>query len=145
MAGGSGAALAEAALALVGAPFRLYGRDPATGLDCIGVFACALRATGSTSRVPGDYRMRMRDLSALSRWAQAHEFAPTCGEFQAGDVVVFAVGPEQAHLAIAQDGGEFVHAHAGLRRVVRSGVPSDWRIIGHWRPPEGKPREATEE
>ena len=32
----SAQALAEAAAALVGSRFRLHGRDPATGLDCIG-------------------------------------------------------------------------------------------------------------
>ena len=39
-------ALAEAALGLLGVPFRLHGRDPATGLDCVGLVAEALRRAG---------------------------------------------------------------------------------------------------
>ena len=38
--------LALAAEALEGAPFRLHGRDPVTGLDCIGVLAQSLEAFG---------------------------------------------------------------------------------------------------
>ncbi len=35
--------LAAAALNLIGTPFRLHGRDPATGLDCVGLVAEAMR------------------------------------------------------------------------------------------------------
>ena len=38
----SGAAIAAAARALVGVPFRLQGRDPALGLDCVGLVGAAL-------------------------------------------------------------------------------------------------------
>ena len=40
----SGAAIAAAARALVGVPFRLQGRDPALGLDCVGLVGAAMRA-----------------------------------------------------------------------------------------------------
>lgn len=37
------AALAEAALSLVGTRFRLHGRVAETGLDCVGLVAAAMR------------------------------------------------------------------------------------------------------
>ena len=141
-----GAALARAARALVGTRFRLRGRDPATGIDCIGVLDCALRAAGCNAAVPADYQLRMRNLSRLDDWAAAHGFRAMAGAFRPGDVAAFAVGPAQAHLAIAVDGAAdgpidgayFVHAHAGLGRVVCAPVPGDWPEIGHWRW-EGRP------
>ena len=42
----SGAAIAAAARALVGVPFRLQGRDPVLGLDCVGLVGAAMRAAG---------------------------------------------------------------------------------------------------
>lgn len=128
-----GAGLAAAARDLVGARFRLRGRDPATGLDCIGVFACAARAVGLEAPVPGDYAMRMRDLAMVGDWARANGFGSVSDDFVAGDVVLFALGAGQGHLAIAVSGGEFVHAHASLRRVVQGPVPREWRLAGHWR------------
>jgi hypothetical protein len=53
--------------------------------------------------------------------------------FAPGDVVMFQVGPNQFHLAIAARCGGFVHAHAGLRRVVLTSPPAEWRVAGHWR------------
>ena len=49
-----------------------------------------------------------------------------------GDVLLMAAGPGQLHLGIwTRDG--FVHADAGLRRVVeRPGMPP-WPLIGVWR------------
>lgn len=131
--GARGEALARAALELVGARFRMRGRDPATGLDCIGVFACAARAAGIPAPVPGDYQLRMVDLAMVGDWARANGFAGASGDFRAGDVALFALGAGQGHLAIALGDGEFVHAHAALRRVVRGPLAAEWRLAGHWR------------
>ena len=40
------AAIIAAARAAIGARFRLHGRDPATGLDCVGLVACAAPRAG---------------------------------------------------------------------------------------------------
>ena len=51
---------------------------------------------------------------------------------EAGDVLLMAAGPGQIHLGIRTAGG-FVHADAGLRRVVeRPGMPP-WPLTGVWR------------
>ena len=128
----SGLDLAIAAEALVGARFRLHGRDPATGLDCIGVFSAAMAGTGQVVVPPNGYAMRLRDIAAFRPLATDFGFAETSGQVLPGDVLMFAVGPVQFHLGIAARGG-LVHAHAGLRRVVLGPVGTDWQPAGHWR------------
>lgn len=123
-----GAAIAAAAVALVGVRFRLHGRDPATGLDCVGV---AMAAAGYEARAPTGYALRggdgagfaaMLDAAGLRRVAAAGP----------GDVMLIAAGPAQYHLAV-KTGRGFVHADAGLRRVVETpGAPS-WPVLGVWR------------
>ena len=125
--------LAAAAETLVGAPFRLHGRDPASGLDCIGVFAAAMAASGRPITVPNGYAMRQRDICAFRPLAPEFGFAETTGIALPGDVLMFAVGPVQFHLGITSQGGGLVHAHAGLRRVVLGAPGADWQPAGHWR------------
>ena len=47
----SGRALALAAESYVGASFRLHGRDPITGFDCLGLVLVALAEIGRPVRV----------------------------------------------------------------------------------------------
>ncbi|WP_316748901.1 peptidoglycan endopeptidase [Sphingomonas sp. A2-49] len=122
--------VAAAAITLVGVPFRLHGRDPAGGLDCIGVIALALRAAGWSGEVPTGYPMRGGDADAV---AARFDAVLTQGDgARAGDVLLYRVGPGQLHGGVRVAGG-IVHADAALRRVVmRPGVP-DWQPVGAWR------------
>lgn len=129
----SGDALAAAAEALAGARFRLHGRDPATGLDCIGVLAAALAAIGRPAPLPTGYALRARRLPALAGIVSACGFGGAEGAVRPGDVMLLRVGPCQYHFAIALAGGRFVHAHAGLRRVVVAPGPPPWPILRRWR------------
>jgi cell wall-associated NlpC family hydrolase len=130
--------LAAAAEALVGVRFRLHGRDPASGLDCIGVFAAAMAGIGRPVAVPNGYALRLADLAAFRPLAAGFGLEElggmeAAGDARPGDVLIFAVGPAQFHLAIAAVEHGFVHAHAGLRRVVLGPAGGDWRTAGHWR------------
>ena len=124
----SGQQLAEAALSLVGTPFRLHGRDPATGLDCVGVLASALAACGSEARLPNGYALRNRVLPELGSFVAGSGFAAASGPVEPGDVLLVRAGPGQFHLLIAADNGGFIHAHAGLKRVVRCEGPLAWPV-----------------
>lgn len=129
----SGAALAEAAAALVGTRFRLHGRDPHTGLDCIGLLGAAMATIGRPIALPRGYPLRV---SALNLWLPdlaSCGFAPAAGQARPGDVVLLAPGPAQFHLAIAGPDADWIHAHAGLHRVVCQPQIPDGRIIHHWR------------
>ena len=118
--------VAEAALRAVGTRFRLHGRG-AEGLDCVGLVALALQAGGHRGAVPTGYALRGGDVAMLDRM-----LVRVVGAAELGDVLLMAVGPGQFHLGIRTAGG-FVHADAGLRRVVeRPGMPP-WPLIGVWR------------
>lgn len=126
--------LASAAEMLVGTPFRLHGRDPATGLDCLGVLAAALAAIGRNADLPQGYTLKRRALPPLDRFAQGCGLLPASGAVVPGDVLLARVSPVQFHLAVAGHGGRIVHAHAGLRRVVAVAGPPPWPLVHHWRP-----------
>jgi cell wall-associated NlpC family hydrolase len=129
----SGAALADAAAALAGSRFRLHGRDPATGLDCVGLLAAALAAIGRPARLPTGYALRACELTGLDGIVAASGFADCADAPSPGDVVLVRPGPAQHHLAIVLRGDRFVHAHAGLRRVVIAPAPLAWPILRRWR------------
>ena len=115
----------ERAREVIGAKFRLGGRDPRFGLDCVGLVAWALEADA-----PAGYGLRggvpERVMALLdARLARVDAVAP-------GDVLLFAAGPGQLHLAIASERG-MIHADAGLRRVVERPGVTPWPVLGVWR------------
>lgn len=128
-----GEALAEAALALVGARFRLHGRDPATGLDCVGLLAAALTRSGRAAKAPTHYALRNRNIASLLEFAAPAGLVDAAGPIEAGDVLLVRTGPVQHHLLVAAPGQGFIHAHAGLRRVVVTPSPLAWPAERHWR------------
>lgn len=119
--------IVAAARACVGARFRLHGRRVADGLDCVGVVALAYRL----GDVPAGYALRGGDPARIVASIEARGFRATVTE-RAGDLLLLAAGPFQHHLAVITERG-FVHADAGLRRVVETpGLPR-WPSIARWR------------
>ena len=126
-------ALARAADNLVGTRFRLQGRDPAHGLDCIGVVLASLAAIGVRIALPADYRPQRRSISIPHDALAAAGLTEARGSQRAGDVLLLRIAPAQVHAAVAVGAQVIVHAHAGLGRVVRAPVPGSWAPIGIWR------------
>lgn len=129
----SGAALAAASRDLVGARFCLNGRDPATGLDCLGVLAAALAATGRPARFPVRSTLRRLGHFDAGAIAGAAGLIQAAGVVVLGDVVLVRCSPIQLHVLLAVGGERYVHAHAGLRRVVLGPRDPGWIDAGHWR------------
>lgn len=125
--------LAREAEALVGTPFRLHGRDPATGLDCLGLLAAAMARAGRTITLPTGYSLRVLRLDAWLPDPLTCGLRPARGRFVPGDVVLLQPSPVQFHIAIADRRLGWIHAHAGLRKVVRDAGLPDGQIIHHWR------------
>jgi len=118
---------------LVGIPFRLHGRDPATGVDCIGLVACALEAAGLRADPPQGYMLRNTNLGAHADKAGNSGFVPVAGPVIRGDLLLVRPGPAQHHLVVALGKARVVHAHAGLRRVVVQTADTGWPVLKHWR------------
>lgn len=126
-----GERIAAAARALLGVPFRLHGRDPATGIDCVGLVLLSLRAAGFVIPEPPPYQLRSSHRSPAMRWAEALGI-PQADAARAGDVVIAAIGPMQSHLAV--DGGAMmIHAHAGLGKVVEMAWSPEWLLLSRFR------------
>lgn len=117
------------ARALVGTRFRPQGRG-VHGLDCIGVIVAAFGIP--IESVPRDYRLRgdrCDDLKeGLGRFFR--KVSPT--QLRPGDVMLLAAGQEQLHLAV-RTGDGFVHAHAGIGRVVETPGSPEWPILAVYR------------
>ena len=128
-----GEALAGAAEALVGTPFRLHGRDPATGLDCIGLVGTALAACGYRVHVPEGYGLRNARIDRFLAFAPRNGLHPATGPTLPGDVVLTVPGPAQHHLMVALGAARAVHAHAGLRRTVAQTFPTPFHALRRWR------------
>ena len=129
----SGPRLATAALTLVGTRFRLHGRDPAHGLDCIGLLHAAMARIEQSIVLPQGYSLRLARLDGWLPDPAQLGFVAATGSLCPGDVLLFAPGPAQFHLAIAAPPRGYVHAHAALRRVVLTPERPAGPVLHRWR------------
>jgi hypothetical protein len=125
-----GERIAARARALVGLRFRPQGREPEHGLDCVGTAAAAMDL--NPTRVRRDYPLRGEHLGAIERELAALGCAAVTGKAATGDVLVCRSAPAQYHLLVCT-GDAFVHADAGLRRIVERPMPAPWPVAGVWR------------
>lgn len=133
--GGRGAIVAARARALVGTRFRPQGRRLEQGLDCVGL--AGLAAGIPASELPTGYRLRSEAgamLGEADRRGEAARIDVT--EAGSGDILLVQAGPGQHHLLVLVEGG-FVHADAGLGRVVERPGAVPWPSLAAWRIREG--------
>jgi murein DD-endopeptidase / murein LD-carboxypeptidase len=120
---------AERARALVGTPFRLQGRSP-YGLDCVGL---AIETYGlPTGCIRRDYRIRGDHAGEAIDYLSRHFRSTPSTQLRPGDLMLLSVASDQLHFAVRTPDG-FVHAHAGLRRVVETPGMPDWPIVASYR------------
>jgi murein DD-endopeptidase / murein LD-carboxypeptidase len=112
---------------LLGVPFRLHGRDVFTGLDCVGVAALCF----GVRDVPRGYSVRTADGAGVSALIDAAGLRRVTRTAQAGDLVLLKSGPTQCHLVVMTEAG-FVHADAGIGRVVEVPGSPPWPVIAVW-------------
>ncbi len=119
--------IVAAARGAVGSRFRLHGREPAGGLDCVGLAAWAY----GVAIVPSGYDLRSGDVDRTMMLI-ARTGLRRAGVPAPGDLLLAKAGPGQLHLGVWTGGG-VIHADAMLRRVVERPGPPPWDIIGYWR------------
>lgn len=119
----------ERARALVGTRFRPQGRA-ADGLDCVGVVLAAFRLDPRAVRK--DYELRGEDPVELDAALLKHFRRLPARQLAPGDVMLMTVAAGQLHLGVRTSDG-FVHAHAGLRRVVETPGMPEWPLVRVYR------------
>lgn len=126
-----GALAFAAAQTMVGVPFRPQGRDRLTGLDCVGLVWASYAAAGAMLRAPVGYPLRGWSRERIVVAIEAAGFSRV-DDRREGDVALIALAAGQLHLGMLGP-ASFVHAHAGLRRVVET--PLDPAILAahRWR------------
>ena len=118
---------------LVGTKFRLHGRDAKHGVDCVGLVVLALRNSGRNVTQPAAYSLRNTSIARQLESVAGSGLVEAGGPARRGDLVLVRPGPAQHHLMISVGEDRFVHAHAGLRRVVVQTGLHDIPILYHWR------------
>ncbi|WP_432814098.1 peptidoglycan endopeptidase [Sphingorhabdus sp.] len=127
------ASIAACALTCLGAPFRLHGRSPETGLDCVGVVSACLFEAGYRFEIPTDYRLRGDFEGRVQAFFTDSKFRNVDdGSWIAGDILLLRPGPRHIHFAVLAHVGA-VHAHVGLGRVVLTPLPLPYGNITQWR------------
>lgn len=120
---------ATRATALVGTRFRLQGRGEG-GLDCVGVVLATFGIPSDAG--PQDYRLRGIRLADVRAALETQFRRVRKAELRAGDVMLLDAGYGQLHLGVRTSIG-FVHAHAGIRRVVETPGLPQWPLLGVYR------------
>ncbi|MFD1952251.1 peptidoglycan endopeptidase [Sphingomonas arantia] len=116
------------ARACVGVRFRAQGRVPAYGLDCVGLIAFAGQLP--LERVPARYAMRGGTAEAVAALVDAVGLVRTDVPGP-GAVLLVEAGARQFHLVIRTADG-FVHADAGIGRIVAVPGAVPWPVVASW-------------
>lgn len=122
----------RAAQEMIGARFRAQGDDPATGLDCAGLVWAAYARAGLRLAKPKDYPLRGWARSRIEATLAMAGFEAACGPARVGDVILIVHAAQQYHLGLMGT-DSFVHAHAGLRRVVETPCDAAVSAAARWR------------
>jgi len=102
----------------------------------------ALAAIGASPVAPRGYGLRNLTADHWLPFATRSGLVDAPGPLRVGEVLLIALGHSQHHLVIAADSAAVIHAHAGLRRVVRQPFEPSWQVCAKWRasPPIALPR-----
>lgn len=125
--------LADLAAKYRGVRFVHQGRNPESGLDCVGYVACVIRDYGLDLEIPADYKeLPSADLVAEMAGKLLKKIPEHAAEI--GDICVVAEGANRRgrHLAIIANRGTFWVADksAGVRRrqLARETVEAYYRV-----------------
>jgi murein DD-endopeptidase / murein LD-carboxypeptidase len=124
----TGEHIAERARREIGTAFRLHGRSPGVALDCVGLVATAI----GVSDAPAGYSLKGNHHFQIESYFRGSGFALVDGNAENGDIAVVHIAAQHQHLMIRAGSG-WVHAHAGLGRIVHTPDQAPWPIIALWR------------
>lgn len=120
----------------VGVRFAHQGRNPASGLDCLGLLITAAKQAGATlgGQCPSALDDRQYGSRPDSEYLQSMlgRYLQSVDSPQIGDVLLLRIAGRAQHLALVSDyphDGELgmIHAYATARRVVEHRLDAQWR------------------
>jgi cell wall-associated NlpC family hydrolase len=131
--------LDEAARRYLGVPFKHQGRDPAVGIDCVGLGQLACRDCGVAVPDWTDYARHPHAGLLESRLRAV--FGPPHSDMQPGDIVAMRFAGDRGpvrHVGIVGEhphGLSLIHTDSRLGRVVEHRIDDHWRarIAGVYR------------
>jgi len=99
--------IAQAALKLCGADFRLHGRDAEHGLDCIGLVEQCFDVAEIQCDVPSGYSIRGGTIGRIAEAMHMTGFEemPPETDLIEGDIIIARPSPVQLHMMIKASGG----------------------------------------
>lgn len=117
---------------MLGVRFRLQGRSPENGLDCVGLVIAAYSGAGIPLRAIDDYALRGFPKEQALAAMDSAGFERVDDRVRAGDVALFALPARQLHFALlAPD--QLIHADAALRRVAAAPLTRLPPAMARWR------------
>lgn len=102
--------------------WKHQGRNPASGLDCLGLIVQVAKDLGVKPQDATDYT---RTPDARRLMAELESQLLRVSQYQIGDILLMRMGTNPQHLCIVTDKG-IIHAHANVRRVVEHGLDENW-------------------
>ncbi|MCW3798628.1 peptidoglycan endopeptidase [Sphingomonas sp. BN140010] len=120
----------ERASDLIGTRFRLQGRHPDVGLDCVGVILHSYDLDAEA--YPANYGLRGHGLASLDQAFAEHFRRIPRPAMRAGDALVFRCNVNRLHLAL-HAGDRLIEANALVGRVVERPFPAEWPLIRVYR------------
>lgn len=131
-----GEEIAAAARACIGTPFRLHGRVPGRGLDCVGLVVHVGRSLALIDHDETGYGLSGSGARLEAELMRAGLERVAVAQTRVGDVLLFDMGRGLLHVAVRSEHG-VIHAHRGLGRVVEHRLDEEWRaaLVTAWRFP----------
>src|SRR3546814_12107890 len=113
---------------MVGVRFRPQGKDPVTGLDCVGLVWAAYAAAGRRLVRPANYPLRGWRLERIEGALVVADFVRADDATRDGDVALIGHPAAQYHPGLT--GPEtFINAHAVDRKSVVVGKRESVRVV----------------
>lgn len=116
--------IVDTARQYLGVKWKHQGRNPESGLDCLGLIVQVAKDLGMNPHDPVDYT-KAPDGKRLM--AELNTQLTLVINYQVGDILLMRMGTNPQHLAIVTETGGIIHSYANIRKVVEHPLDDEWK------------------